>query len=62
MTLPGREQGLEFRPITEADLAAWYELVLRISEAEKPPWHDQPEDLANALSSAKNDPRQNTLL
>lgn len=62
MTLPHRETGLEFRPITEADLDSWYDLVLRIADADKPPWHEQPEDLKNALSSSKNDPQQNTLL
>lgn len=62
MTLPGREFGLDFRPITEEDLDQWYQLVLRISDAEKPPWHDQPEDLKNALASSKNDPQFNTML
>lgn len=66
MNLPGLDTAvgseLEFRPIEKADLAQWYELILRIFAAEKAPWHDQLEDLENSLNSSKNDPLLDTVI
>jgi mycothiol synthase len=53
---------LEWRPISEADIDAWHQLILRIAEEDKPDWIEERADLEQALESSKTDPRKDTLL
>ena len=54
--------GLYFRPLVEADLEGWLELVVRIAEAEAAPWHDQRSDLVEVLESKQDPVADNTLV
>ncbi|ALE05553.1 hypothetical protein AL755_08755 [Arthrobacter sp. ERGS1:01] len=61
IALPAAD-GLYFRPLSEADLQGWLELVVRIAEAEKAPWHDQRSDLVEVLESEQDPVAENTLI
>ncbi|NYE94041.1 mycothiol synthase [Psychromicrobium silvestre] len=54
--------GLTFRAINTGDIDQWFDLIRRIAAVEKPAWHDQRDDLENALSSSKNNPAFDTLI
>lgn len=53
---------LHWRPAVAADVDAWTDLVRRIAAVEQPAWHEQRADIEQVFSSARNDPRLNTVL
>lgn len=53
--------GLEFRPLTGADVDMWLDLVERIAAFEKAPWHMQRSELVAAISDAVNPVADNSL-
>ncbi|NKX49747.1 GNAT family N-acetyltransferase [Arthrobacter deserti] len=53
--------GLRWRALTPADTEAWYGLVRRMAEADRPVWSETREDLAEYLASPDNDPALTTL-
>src|SRR3954463_16351020 len=53
--------GLRWRALAPADVEAWYGLVRRMAEADRPVWSETREDLAQYLASPANDPALTTL-
>lgn len=53
--------GLRWRALATADVEAWYGLVRRMAEADRPVWSETREDLAQYLASPANDPALTTL-
>lgn len=59
---PGARTGLDWRPITLADLDGWYALIRRIVEVDKPGWAEDRADLEHILTRSSDDPEQDTIL
>ncbi|WP_246657792.1 GNAT family N-acetyltransferase [Arthrobacter yangruifuii] len=59
---PGPETGLRWRSIDSEDVDAWYALIRRMAEADKPGWVEDRRDLEQALETTSGDPGKDTLL
>ena len=60
--LPGPETGLRWRSIDTEDVDAWYALIRRMAEADKPGWVEARADLEQALEATSGDPARDTLI
>ncbi|MCC9178012.1 GNAT family N-acetyltransferase [Arthrobacter sp. zg-Y750] len=61
-TVPGPETGLRWRSIAADDVDAWYALIRRMAEADRPGWVEDRRDLEQALETASGDPALDTLI
>ncbi|MCC9205126.1 GNAT family N-acetyltransferase [Arthrobacter sp. zg-Y769] len=59
---PGPETGLRWRSIGADDVDAWYALIRRMAEADKPGWVEDRRDLEQALETTSGNPAQDTLI
>ena len=60
--VPGPETGLRWRSIAADDVDAWYALVRRMAETDKPAWVEHRRDLEQALETSSGDPALDTLI
>lgn len=54
--------GLTFRPIRPEDLDSWFDLEIRVANAENAPWLEQKTALLNIISSSANPVADNTVI
>lgn len=60
--VPGPETGLRWRSIASDDVDAWYALIRRMAEADRPGWVEDRRDLEQALETTSGDPELDTLI